>query len=80
MQRRHHFIQRFNAQGAVHLVCLMAAGAMLGGCSKPLLSPTETRSQFDRYDRARNQFAAQYVEDEFGHRQPNLRARLAPKN
>lgn len=59
-----------------------AAGAILlaAGCSQPLLSPTETRSPFDRYDAVRQQYASQYVEDEFGRRQPNLRARLSPKD
>ena len=46
------------------------------GCSKPLFDPTQPRSQYDRYDRIRGQFAPQYVEDEFGQRHPNLRGRL----
>ena len=53
--------------------------ALLGGCQKPLLSPKDERTPFDRYDAMRDQFAQQYVEDEFGRRQPNLRGRLAPK-
>lgn len=52
----------------------------LAGCSKPLLSPEDSRSQYDRYDRSRNQYSPQYVEDEFGDRTPNLRGRLAPKH
>ena len=59
------------------------AGACAGlgsGCSKPLLSPEEPRSPFDRYDAVRSQHATQYTEDKFGRRQPNLRARLEPKN
>jgi hypothetical protein len=52
----------------------------LAGCSRPLLSATDERTPFDRYDAVRNQFAQQYIEDEFGRRQPNLRARLAPKD
>ena len=38
----------------------------MAGCQKPLFSAKDERSQFDRYDRSRNQYAAQYVEDEFG--------------
>lgn len=49
------------------------------GCSKPLLSPSDTRSPFDRYDAVRNQYATQYVEDEFGRERPNIRARLTPR-
>jgi len=54
--------------------------ALLAGCSKPLLSPEDSRTQYDRYDRSRNQYSPQYVEDEFGDRTPNLRGRLAPKS
>lgn len=67
----------------VAVVVLAGAGCVtvggLGGCSKPLLAPTDVRSPFDRYDAVRSQYAQQYVEDKFGRRQPNLRARLAPK-
>lgn len=58
---------------------LAGAASLAGGCSKPLFSESYNRTQFDRYDRVRNQYAPQYVEDEFGHRQPNLRGRLSPK-
>lgn len=64
----------------------IGAGALLGascliftGCGKPLFSPTDERSPFDRFDAVRNQHAPQYVEDEYGRQTPNLRARLAPK-
>ncbi len=56
------------------------AAAMAGGCQTPLFSPIEDRTQFDRYDKVRNQYEPQYVEDEFGRREPNLRGRLAPKS
>ncbi len=60
---------------------LLALGALglAAGCQKPLLSPDEPRSQYDRFDSVRHQYAAQYREDEFGRRVPNLRARLLPK-
>ncbi|HVZ94937.1 MAG TPA: hypothetical protein VG797_10545 [Phycisphaerales bacterium] len=51
----------------------------IAGCDKPLMSNKETRSQYDRYDRVRSEYAQQYVEDEFGRKQPNVRGRLAPK-
>ena len=58
---------------------VVATGLWLVGCQDLLLAPTDERTQFDRYDRVRNNFAPQYVEDEFGRRTPNLRGRLAPK-
>lgn len=64
-------------------VKLILAGVTLcaaAGCSKPLLSPTDERSPFDRYDTVRNQAADQYTEDEFGRRRPNLRERLGQKD
>jgi hypothetical protein len=57
----------------------VAAISSLAACEKPLLSPDEPRSQFDRYDAVRSQYAPQYVYDEWGKRKPNLRARLMPK-
>ncbi len=61
-------------------VVAMVGGAGLGGCAKPLLSPAEERTPFDRYDAMRAQHAPQYVENEYGRRVPNLRGRLSPKN
>ncbi len=60
-------------------LALVVIGGLSGGCSDPLLSARDVRSPFDRYDAVRSQFAQQYTEDKFGRRQPNLRARLAPK-
>jgi len=57
------------ALGSVVLAC---------GCSKPLLSDKDARSQYARYDTVRNQMPQQYVYDEFGQRRPNLRQRLIP--
>jgi len=59
------------------LVAATLAG--LAGCRQPLFSDRYARSQYDRYDRARNQFAPAYTEDEFGRQKPNLRGRLEPK-
>lgn len=64
-------------------LCSIAAIACIAGtlpgCQDPLFSPRETRTQFDRYDRSRDQYEPQFFEDEFGHRVPNLRGRLTPK-
>lgn len=62
--------------GAAVLLGVLSAA----GCSKPLLSPEANRSQYDRYDAVRNQYASQFTEDEFGRRRPNLKGRLMPKN
>lgn len=63
------------------LACLMlGALAISTGCSKPLLAPTDERTPYDRYDYIRGQHAPQYIENEYGRRQPNLRGRLAPKS
>ncbi len=59
--------------------CIALGVLAFAGCARPLLSPDDERSPFDRYDNLRNQFAQQYVEDEFGRQRPNLRARLAPR-
>ncbi|MBL0922723.1 MAG: hypothetical protein IBJ10_11440 [Phycisphaerales bacterium] len=64
----------------------LAAGAFaalvlgLAGCAKPLFSPQDQRTQYDRFDAVRNQYEPQYIEDEFGRRRPNLRGRLLPKS
>lgn len=62
------------------LLFLLAIGLGLPGCEKPLLSDTDERSPFDRYDEVRNQYSDQYLMDEFGRRRPNLRERLLPKD
>ncbi|MGQ0628505.1 MAG: hypothetical protein ACT4PL_10455 [Phycisphaerales bacterium] len=64
------------AGGLSALALVMMVG---GGCARPLLSPEDERSPYDRYDALRNQYAQQYVEDEYGRQKPNLRARLSPK-
>lgn len=67
------------ARAIAGALVIATLGIPLAGCGKPLMSPSESRSQFDRYDRSRNQFAPQYIEDEYGARTPNLRGRLSPK-
>ncbi|MCA9303233.1 MAG: hypothetical protein KC996_03835 [Phycisphaerales bacterium] len=59
-------------------VGLLSAGFLvtIGGCQKTALRAKDDRSQFDRYDQARNQRAEPYSEDEYGKRTPNLRGRL----
>jgi hypothetical protein len=52
----------------------------LGGCKRTALRADDERSQFTRYDRTRNADAAPFIEDEYGRRTPNLRARLLVKD
>ncbi|MGP1308883.1 MAG: hypothetical protein ACTS27_01645 [Phycisphaerales bacterium] len=60
-------------------LALLAAGG-LSGCAKPLFSPDEYRSQYDRFDAARGEYAEQYTFDAYGRRRPNIRGRLAPRD
>jgi hypothetical protein len=62
------------------LFALMIASTLLTGCGKVLLSQKDERSQYDRYDRVRNDYAQQYVTDEYGRQLPNVRARLKPRD
>ncbi len=66
--------------GTILIVASFCAIAALSGCSKPLLSATDQRSPFDRYDLVRGNYAPAYIENEYGRKEPNLRARLAPKD
>lgn len=59
---------------------VLATTLGLGGCAKPLFPKGAERTQFDRYDLARNTHQPAYIEDEFGRRTPNLKGRLAPRN
>jgi len=59
------------------MVAMFAMAALcLGGCNKPLFSPDEPRSQYDRNDALRGQHAPSYVYDQYGTRRPNIRQRL----
>lgn len=60
---------------AAGLFCLLGAS----GCRTALLANGEERSQFDRYDRVREQAPSPYYQDEYGRRRPNLRGRLLPR-
>lgn len=50
------------------------------GCTEPLFSENQPRTQYDRYDQIRGQHVPQYTEDEFGQRHPNLQGRLGREN
>ena len=71
------WIRRRPVRAVVGLAALSVLG--LASCQDPLLTAADQRSQYDRYDRVRNEFAPQYLEDEYGRREPNLRGRLAPR-
>ncbi|MEX0876938.1 MAG: hypothetical protein WD114_05725 [Phycisphaerales bacterium] len=61
---------------AAALLIAGCGGMLMTGCQKTALRPDDMRSQFDRYDQARNQRAQPFLEDEFGRRTPNLTGRL----
>lgn len=63
---------------AISLAAL-ALSLSAAGCAKPLLSPEDERSPFDRFDALRAQYSPQYIEDEYGRQKPNLRGRLTPR-
>ena len=56
-------------------VCLGCAG-----CTKAIYRQGDPRTQYDRYDSSRNQFVPDYIADEYGRLEPNLRGRLLVKN
>jgi len=66
--------------GAILLMSMITSVSIVGGCQKTALRPKDDRSQFDRYDQARNQKAQPFLEDEFGRRTPNLSERLLDRN
>lgn len=58
---------------------VMVLGLVVGGCTRPLLSPEDKRTPFDAFDAVRGQQSAQQATNEFGRSEINLRQRLAPK-
>lgn len=72
-----HFFMRSGRVhvGAAVLVCGVVLGCA-GGCSRPILTDTEARSQFARFERVREDAEPAYFVDEFGRSTPNLRGRL----
>ncbi|MBM4101580.1 MAG: hypothetical protein FJ256_04880 [Phycisphaerae bacterium] len=61
-------------------VVVAALLATLAGCQRPLFNDKDPRSQFDTYDKLRQQNQSLLVPDEFGNPQPALRARLSPQS
>lgn len=59
---------------------LVLLTGVLAACGQPLLSPKDERSQYDRYDRVRNDYAPQYVMDVYGRKLPNVRERLKQRD
>ncbi len=61
------------------VVVALAAWAGMGaaGCARSLFGKDELRTQYDRFDQARNELPPAYIENEFGRFEPNLRGRLS---
>ncbi len=71
------------AQWVVHgslIMLIMAVVTVASGCQRPLFADKAPRTQFDTYDKLRQQNQSLLVPDEFGNPQPALRARLSPQN
>lgn len=68
------------ASWAARSVVVAALLTIGGGCQRPLFNEKDPRSQFDTYDRLRQQNQSLLVPDEFGNPQPALRARLSPQS
>ncbi len=62
------------------LVPLVVVASVLTttGCQRKLFGPNEPRTQFETYDRMRQQDAVTEEPDLYGRTQPALRARLTP--
>lgn len=58
------------------LPVVLCAIALTGGCRQGPILEDDQRSQFDRYDLVRDQYAPAYLEDAYGRKKPNLRGRL----
>lgn len=67
------------APAAALTLAALTLALTAAGCAKPLLSPEDERSPFDRFDALRAQYSPQYIEDEYGRQKPNLRGRLTPR-
>lgn len=66
-----------NSVWSSRLVTLTLLGvSALAGCEKPIFTPDEPRSQYDRLDTVRNAREPSYIPDEFGNLRPNLTGRL----
>lgn len=69
-------IRRRLPLGALAVPLVVAAGGT-PGCAKALFADKAPRTQFDTYDRVRQQYVAAEEPDVFGNPQPALRARLS---
>ena len=63
----------------VSVATVLAALLALGGCQDVLFPADTPRTQFEIYDRMRNQYSAPEEPDVFGRPQPALRERLSQK-
>jgi hypothetical protein len=58
------------------LVVPVIAACAQTGCRQSPITENDVRSPFDRYDLIRDEYAAPYLQDEYGRKRPNLRGRL----
>jgi len=60
------------------LLGLFLMGGLLSGCDKPLFPERLPRTQYERADRLRGEFAPQQRRGRYGDPEPALRDRLTP--
>lgn len=68
------------AQRVVFGLLIAVTVTVASACQKPLFTDNAPRTQFDTYDKLRQQNQSLLVPDEFGNPQPALRARLSPQS
>ncbi|MSR18888.1 MAG: hypothetical protein EXS00_06960 [Phycisphaerales bacterium] len=70
-----------SSRGICSAVLLLAVCGSFGGCQRSVLvNKNDPRTQFETYDRMRQQYTPLEVPDAFGTPQPALRARLSPQS
>lgn len=79
-RRRHQTTRRATNHTRWWVSLLAPLVVVLTGCADPILSDKEPRSQYDRYDAVRDQYAPQWVTNEYGEKRVNLRGRLLPRD
>jgi hypothetical protein len=63
----------------VGTMVIITSAIPMTGCQDVLFPPNTPRTQFEAYDRMRNEAAPEKEYDALGKEKPALRARLAPR-
>ena len=68
---------KLHVRATGQVATLIGALLVCAGCEKPIFTPDEPRSQYDRMDMVRNTREPSLIPDEFGNLRPNLTGRLS---